>query len=244
MSTVLPAIPFSDLSPKSKARLAGLFEALEGLTFTYGQVTLLNKLIVHGDAGATAANILGHEKLFRFGFASCLFGIGCHLAWAFLFYELFKPVNKRVSTFAVFVILIGCAIQAVTTLLYFAPLLVLKGGSALSGFTLPQLNSLAYALLRLNGLASEIYLVFFGLWCLLSGYLISKSTFMPRIIGVLLAIDGVGWMLYVSPPLADRLFLVIAIAAGLAEIPLQLWLLIMGVNNERWRQQAAIAYAP
>lgn len=239
MSTAAMTIPFQDLSPQSRGRLAGLFEALEGLTFTYGQVVILGKLIVYGDASATAANILAHESLFRLGFASCIFGIGCHLAWALLFYELFKPVSGRVSAFAVLVIMVGCAVQAITTLLYLAPLLVLKGGSALGGFTLPQLNSLAYALLRLNGLAFEIYLVFFGLWCLLSGYLISRSTFMPRIIGILLAIDGAGWMLYIAPPIADRLFLAIAVAAGLAEIPLQLWLLIMGVNSERWRQQAA-----
>ncbi len=238
MSTAVMVLPFPDLSPQSKGRLAGLFEALEGLTFTYGQVVILNKIIVHGDASATAANILTQEKLFRLGFASCIFGIGCHLAWALLFYELFKPVSRRVSAFAVFVILVGCAVQAVTTLLYLAPLLVLKGGSALSGFNVAQINSLAYALLRVNGLAFDIYLVFFGLWCLLSGYLISRSIFMPQIIGVLLAIDGVGWMLYIAPPIADRLFLFIAVAAGLAEIPLQLWLLIMGVNSERWRQQA------
>jgi hypothetical protein len=75
----------------------------------------------------------------------------------------------------------------------------------------------------------------------LTGHLIFKSTFLPRILGVLLAIDGLGWMMFMSPPLGHYLFLPIAIACGVAEIPLQLWLLIFGVNNERWKAQAEAA---
>jgi hypothetical protein len=138
----------------------------------------------------------------------------------------------------VLVILIGCAIQAVTALLYLAPLLVLTAGSPLSALTQQQLQALAYMFLKLNGLAFDTYLVFFGLWCVLIGYLIFRSTFLPRILGVLLAIDGLGWMTYISPPLGNYLFPIIAVASGLAEFPLQLWLIIFGVNNERWKAQA------
>ena len=225
-------------SPKARARLAGVFEALEGFTSSWGQVTVLGQLIIFGNAAATAANILKHETLFRLGFASCVIGVMFHLGWAFLFYQLFCPVNRSVSYCAVFVILVGCAIQAVTALLYLAPLLVLTAGSALSALTQQQLQALAYMFLKLNGLAFDTYLVFFGLWCVLTGYLIFKSTFLPRILGVLLVIDGLGWMMFMSPPLGHYLFLPIAIACGLAEIPLQLWLLIFGVNNERWKAQA------
>jgi hypothetical protein len=231
----------SGWSPRALARLAGAFEALEGLTYTFGQVIVLDKMFVTGNAAATAANILQREGLFRLGFASCLFGIGCHIAWLYLFYELFKPVGRRVSTFAAFVMLVGCAVQAVTTLLYLAPLLVLKGGGSLSGFTTEQAQALAMTLLRVNGLAFQIYLVFFGFWCFLIGCLIFRSTFMPRILGVLLAIAGVGWMLYVAPPFAASVFPVIAVASAISEFPLQLWLLIMGVNDQRWREQAAAA---
>jgi len=87
------------------------------------------------------------------------------------------------------------------------------------------------------------HLVFFGFWCVLIGYLIFRSTFLPRILGVLLAIDGLAWMLYLSPPLANHLFPLIAVASGLAEIPLQLWLLVVGVNAERWKEQEAAAGA-
>jgi hypothetical protein len=227
-----------ELSPRAKARLAGVFEALEGLTSAFGQVNVLGSLIVVGNATATAANILKHETLFRLGFASSLIGVVFHLGWAFLFYQLFRPVNRSVSFCAVLVILVGCAIQAVAALLYLAPLLVLTAGSSLSALTQPQLQALAYVFLKLNGLAFDTYLVFFGLWCVLTGYLIFRSTFLPRILGVLLAIDGLGWMTYMSPPLGHYLFPAIAVASGLAEIPLQLWLLIFGVNNERWKAQA------
>jgi len=225
-------------SPKAKARLAGVFQALEGTTSTLGQVFLLGRLIVVGNAAATAANILKHETLFRFGFASSLFGVVFHLAWAFLFFQLFKPVNRNVSFGAVLVILVGCALQAVAALLYLAPLLVLTGGSSLSALNQEQLQALAYMFLKLNGLAFNTYLVFFGLWCVLIGYLIFRSTFLPRILGVLLAVDGIGWMTFMSPPLGHYLFPIIAVASGLAEIPLQLWLLIFGVNNESWKAQA------
>jgi hypothetical protein len=227
-----------ELSPRAKARLAGVFEALEGLTSAFGQVNVLGSLIVVGNATATAANILKHETLFRLGFASSLIGVVFHLGWAFLFYQLFRPVNRSVSFCAVLVILVGCAIQAVAALLYLFPLPVLTAGSSLSALTEQQLQALAYMFLKLNGLAFDSYLVFFGLWCVLTGYLIFRSTFLPRILGVLLAIDGLGWMTYMSPPLGHYLFPAIAVASGLAEIPLQLWLLIFGVNNERWKAQA------
>jgi Domain of unknown function (DUF4386) len=225
-------------SPRAKARLAGVFEALEGFTSSWGQVAVLGKLLVVGNAAATAGNILEHETLFRWGFVSSLLGVAFHLVWGFLFYQLFRPVNKSVSLCAAFVILITCALQAVTALLYLAPLLVLTAGSSLSALTQQQLQALAYMFLKLNGLAFDTDLVFFGLWCVLTGYLIFRSTFLPRILGVLLAIDGLGWITYMWPPLGHYLFPAIAVACGLAEIPLQLWLLIFGVNNERWKAQA------
>jgi len=229
-------------SPRSLARMAGVFQSLEAITATFGQVIVLGKLIVFGNAAATAGNILGHERLFWLGFASCLVGVVFHLAWALLFYELFKPVNRRLSLFAAFVILVGCAIQALTSLLYIAPLLVLERGNSVSAFTAEQSQALAVVFLRLNTYAFDIYLVFFGLWCVLIGYLIFKSTFLPRVLGVLLAIAGLGWMTFLYPPLANHLFLpYIAGASALGEIPLELWLIVMAVNAQRWKEQANAA---
>ena len=78
----------AETSPHLKAMMAGVFQGLEGLTFTFGQVIVLGKLVVFHDAAATAANILGHQPLFRLGFASCVMGVGFHTVWGFLFYEL------------------------------------------------------------------------------------------------------------------------------------------------------------
>jgi hypothetical protein len=231
----------AEVSPRFKARVAGVFEALEGLTSAYGQVVVLGRLVVAGNAAATAANILGHERLFWLGFVSSLLGVVFHIVWVFLFYKLFKPVNEGVSLLAAFVGLVVCTMQALTGLLYLAPLLILQGGSSLSAFTEPQLQALALIFLKLNSYAFDVDLVFFGLWCILTGYLIIRSTFLPRILGILLAIDGLGWMLYMYPPLAYHLFPIIATASALAEFPLQLWLIVFGVNSQRWNEQASAA---
>jgi signal transduction histidine kinase len=229
----------AEASPRFKARIAGVFQLLEGLTATFGQVLVLGRLVVSGNAAATAANILGHERLFWLGFASSLIGVAFHIAWALLFYELFKIVNRSLSLLAAFVILVGCAIQALTILFYLAPLLVLGGGSSLSAFTAEQLQALALIFLKLNAHAFDIYLVFFGFWCVLIGYLIFRSTFLPRILGVLLAIAGLGWVTFLSPPLGIYLFPYIAGTSALGEIPLELWLIVIGVNEQRWKEQAA-----
>jgi len=230
----------AEASPRSLARMAGVCQLLEGTTATFGQVTVLGTLVVSGNAAATAGDILAHERLFWLGFASSVVGVPFHIAWALLLYDLFKPVNRRVSLFAVFVILVGCAVQALTSVLYLAPMLILNAGNTLSAFTAEELHALAYMFVRLNGYAFNTYLVFFGLWCVLIGFLIFKSTFMPRVLGVLLAIAGLGWMMYLVPPLAIRLFIpYIAGASALGEIPLLLWLLVVGVNVQRWKEQAS-----
>jgi len=222
--------------------MAGACQLLEAVTAAFGQVIVLNRLVVDGNAAATAANILGHERLFWLGFTSSLVGVGFHIAWAFLFYELLKPVNKSLSLLAVFVVLVDCAIQAITSLFHLAPLLILQGGSSLSAFTREQLQALALLFLKLSAYAFQIDHVFFGFWCVLTGYLIFKSTFLPRVLGVLFAISGLGWVTYLSPPLANYLFMpYIAAASALGEIPLELWLIVMGVNVERWKEQSFVA---
>ena len=231
----------AEASPSFKARMAGVFQLLEGLTATYGEVIVLGKVVVAGNAAATAANILGHERLFWLGFVLSLIGVAFHIAWAFLMYELLKPVNKSLSLLAAFVILVGCAIQALTCVLYLAPLPILQGRSSLSAFTPEQLQALALMFLKLNGYAFQVYLVFFGFWCVLIGYLIFRSAFLPRVLGVLFAISGLGWVTYLSPPLANHLWPYIAAASALGEIPLEFWLIVMGLNVERWKEQASAA---
>jgi hypothetical protein len=241
MSTAEMTDRISEASPRFKARMAGACQLLEAITATFGQVIVLNKLVVSGNAAATAANILGHERLFWLGFASSLMGVAFHIAWALLSYVLLKPVNRSLSLLAAFFVLMACAMQALTSLLYLAPLLILQGGSSLSAFTAEQLQSLALVFLRLNAYAFQIDLVFFGFWCILTGYLIFRSTFLPRVLGVLVAISGLGWVTYLYPPLANHLSPFITAASALGEIPMELWLIVMGVNVQRWREQASAA---
>jgi hypothetical protein len=232
----------TEASPQFKARMAGVFQLLEAITAACPGVFILDRLVVPANGAATAANILGHERLFWLGFASLLIGVACHIVWALLMYELLKPVNRSLSALAAFVILVGCAIQAIASLFYLAPLLILQGGSSFSAFTAEQLQALALMFVKLNNYANDINLVFFGLWCILTGYLIFRSTFLPRILGVLLAIGGLGWVTYLYPPLAYHLFMpYIAAASALGEVPLEFWLMVMGVNAQRWQEQASAA---
>jgi len=231
----------SNVSPRFKARLAGVFQLLEGFASPFGQVVLLGKFMVAGSASATAANILARPELYRSGFALCAIAVPLHIVWAYLMYDLLKPVRVSVARIAVLVIIVGCAIQALSCVFYLAPLVLLQSGNSLVGLSQEQVQALAFALIKLNGVAYNVYLIFFGLWCLLTGYLIFRSTFLPRVLGLLLIIDGIGWMLYLSPPVAQQLFTFIAVAAGIAEFPLEFWLLIFAVNEARWKEQAARA---
>jgi len=195
---------------------------------------------VFGDAAATATNILAHESLFQLGFAANLIQFPCYVAVTGLFYDLFKPVNKSLSLLAAFFSLVGCAIGAVSCLFEFAPLTVLGGAPYLNVFTLEQLQALSLMFLKLYGQLFNISFVFFGFYCLLIGYLIFRSTFLPRILGVLMAIAGLGWLTFLSPALTHALSPYI-LAAGLGEVSLTLWLLVAGVNAERWKEQAGAA---
>jgi hypothetical protein len=231
-----------ETSPRSLARMAGTFQLLEAITAGCGQIVVLGRLVVSGNAAATASNIVRHQQLFWFGFALSLLGVVFHLVYAFLFYELFKPVNRRLSFFAMLVLLIATAVQTLMAVFYLGPGLVLDAGKSLGAFSAEQWQTLAYTFLRLNGYAFDTHLFLFGFWCLLVGILIFRSTFLPRILGVLLAMAGVGWMMYLVPPVANRLFMpYIAVASALGEIPLELWLIVMAVNAQRWMEQANAA---
>jgi hypothetical protein len=220
--------------------MAGVCYLLGSLTSVFGQMVIPGRLIVSGSAAATAANILTHESLYRFGVVSALMSVPLHIVWAILFYQLFKPVNRNVPLLAAFVMLMGCAMWTVSGLFSLAPLLVLRGTSSLSAFAPEQLQTLALVLLRMNAQAYDIGLVFFGLWCILIGYLIARSTFLPRTIGVLQALAGVGYLTLLWRPLANYLYPYNLALAGPGEISLLLWLLVKGVNVGRWKEKARV----
>ncbi len=150
----------------------------------------------------------------RVALAANLTATACYLAATVLLYGLLKPVNRSVSLLAAFFSFAGCAIGASSSLFRLA--------------------------------LSNIGFVFFGLHCLLVGYLILRSTFLPRAVGALMAFGGLGWLTFglatlLSPPLARALSPYIMAPGILGEAALSLWLLVMGVNAERWKEQARSA---
>jgi len=187
-------------SPRFRARITGVVYVLFFLTAIFGALV----------TPTTANTILAHEASFRLGFALSLISTACYVAVAALFYQLFKPVNRSVALLAAFFGLMGCAITAVGSLFQLAPLVVLGGSQYLSAFKAEQLQALAQMLLDLNAQAGSIALVFFGVFQLLIGYLIFRSTFLPRMLGALIALAGLGWLTFLSPPLANSLLTYLA----------------------------------
>jgi len=233
----------AEASSAFKARIAGVFYLLVFLT---GGFALFagGRFVVPGDAAATATNILTHESSFRFGLAANLIATAFYIVVTALFYELFKPVNRSVSLLAAFFSLVGCATGSVSLLLLLAPLVVLKGAQNLSAFKLEELQALTLMFLKLLGQANNIGLVFFGFYCLLIGYLIFRSTFLPRILGAAMTLAGLGWLTgsfasFLSPPFAIHLFPYIMLPGMLGEGALTVWLLVKGVNEQRWNEQAS-----
>ena len=227
-------------SPRPRARITGVVYAVYFLTAVLGEF-FLRGLVVFGNAAATTNNLLAHQPLFRLGLATGLIATACYIAVTALFYDLFKPVNRSLSLLAAFFSLVGCAISAFASLFQLAPFVVLGGSQYLGVFKMEQLRALALMFLELNTQAANIDLVFFGVYCLLIGYLIFRSAFLPRILGVPMAFAGLGWLTFLSPLLANYLSPYILILGFLAELSLMLWLLVMGVNVQRWKEQASVA---
>jgi len=225
-------------SPRFKARAAGVCYLFNILTIMVA-VFFFRGLIVSGDAAATGANVLAHAPLFRSGLAAEIISTAWSIAVATLLYGLLKPVNRDFSLLAAFFRLIACAIAAFSYLFQLAPFIVLGGASYLSAFKLEQLQALSLLFFKLHSQVMNISIVFFGFHFLLIGFLILKSTFLPRPLGVLWAFAGLGGLIFLAPPLATYLFRYIVAVGLLTEVSLTLWLLVMGVNVQRWKEQAS-----
>lgn len=227
----------AEMRPKTKARLIGVLFLMTMVGGGFAQGFVAGKLI-SGDAAATAANILAHESLYRLAFAVYLIEMACQIAMTVLFYELLKPVSKSAALLAAVFELVGCTIKTLARLFFFAPLLVLGGADYLSVFDPKQLQALAFFSLRVNYTVETIAMVFFGLSTLLTGYLVFRSTFLPRALGVVSVIGGLGWMIYLYEPLAHRLEGYIVGVGVLGALATVLWLLVKGVDEQRWNELA------
>ncbi len=227
----------SDALPRPYARLAGILYLLTIIT-GLAAFMLEGRLVVANNPAATAGNILSHESLFRLSSVLNLIGTACYVAITALFYKLFKPVSRAASLSAAFLSLIGCAMGAVSCAIQLAPLSLLAGNQYVQLFNGLQMHGLTLLLLKLSGLAYTTGMVFFGFYCVLIGYLTFRSTFLPRIVGVLMGLAGIGWLTFLWPPLAHHVASFTMLTGLLGEGSLTVWLLIMGVNVRRWQEQA------
>jgi len=230
----------AEASPRPKARITGVVYLLYFLTAIVGEF-LIRRIVGSGETATTVNDILAHQGLFRMGLATGLIANACYLAVTALFYNLFKPVNRSLSLLAAFFSVVGCVMLAFGSLIHVAPLVVLGSSQYLSAFKVEQLRALARMFLELYGQAVDICLVFFAFYDLLIGYLILRSVFLPRILGVGMAIAGLGCLTFLAPPLAIYLSPYILLVSFIAELSLCVWLLVIGVDVKRWKEQPGAA---
>ena len=224
---------------KALARVAAILLLITMVLGVFTQVFLAGRLVAPGDAAATAANFVAHEPLVRLAFALYVIELACQVALTVLFYRILEPAGRSASMLAAAFGLTGCTVKLVSRVFFLAPLLVLGGAHFLAVFEPRQLQALALLSLRVDYLAETVAVALFGLSGLVRAWLIFRSTFLPRALGALWAAGGLGWTLYLYEPLARRAELAIVGTALVGALAISLWLLVKGVDERRWREQAA-----
>ena len=226
-----------EISPLVRARVAGILYLSEIPLGLFSLLYVHTRLVVPGDVAATASKIVASESLFRLGIATALIVTLVNMLVALALYQLLKSVNKNMAALMVIFALLGIPIAMLNELNNFAILLVL-GDSRLTVFTPDQLHALVALFLNLHSNAGNIANIFWGLWLFPMGYLVFKSGFLPRILGILLMIGCFGYLIQsFTAILLPNLDVNIALLSSSGEILLALWLLIRGVNVERWEQR-------
>ena len=236
----------ADTSPRQLARIAGALYLINIVAGAFAIGIVPATLVVSGDAAATANNIQTHELLYRLSLVAHVVVTVTNVPLALIFYELFKVVNRRLALLDAFLILVATAVEAGGLLNEFAPLVLLGSGPYTNALPAAQLQALAYMPHVLSGISYSIYGVFFGFDIICIAYLILRSTFVPRAIGVLMAIDGLAYLVYsfadlLAPGFAAQLVPWIQMPALIGEGSLCLWLLVVGVDAERWTELASAA---
>ena len=223
------------------ARVGGVLYLIIMAVGALGEGVVRGRIVVPGNATATAANLRSMEWLWRLGVAGEVVLLTCATALALILYILLRSVSLDLALAAVFFNLVSIAIEGVAAVSLAAALFPLASAPYLNAFAPEQINAMAMLSVRSHTTGFGIALIFFGVECVIFGYLIYRSGYMPRSIGVLMEIAGICYVinsfaLLLSPPLASRLFPMILMPSLIAELSLALWLLVKGVNAEKWDQ--------
>lgn len=217
------------------ARVAGLLYLVVIFGGTFAPFVVAPSSL-GADPTAITARIMQSQAAYRLGGVAEIVVLACDIALAAIFYRLLRPVSRTVALLAAFFRLAFASINGANIALHFAPLLVLTGPSA------PQ-QSLAVTFTQLHLLGFDVALVFFGVHVALLGYLVFRSTYLPRALGLLLMLGGAAYLAnslisLLAPGALSGKALVLLAPAGLAEIALAMWLLAFGVNAGRWKEMA------
>jgi hypothetical protein len=228
--------------PQRYARIGGaLYLAIIVLgAFSEGFVS--SKLFVAGDAAATAHNILSSSGLWQLSVGANLIVVLCAVPLLWIEYLLLRPVNKQLVLLAVLFNLVSLAVEAISKLFLLIVMPTLTSGEHLKSFDPKQLQALANLALQSHDVAFNIALIFFGFTCLINGYLIFKSDYLPKLVGVLMQIAGACYLIacfaaLFAPALSDAITPAILLPSLIGESSYCLWLLFKGVNMAKWNQR-------
>jgi hypothetical protein len=221
-------------SNNKTARMAGFYYLL------YVAASIIANLFgrfAFADAQATMNQIMAHESQFRLGFVISLFSVVLFLLAAWYLYALLKPVNKNIALLFLLLNLAGFAIWFLSTLNLFASLLILSGAEYSKVFQTGQLQAQAVMFVSLRKSGAMIAQIPYGIWLLPLGYLVFKSSFLPKILGILLIVDCFGllltviqWFLLPGFEIISYPFMAVSF---IAEVSLAMWLLVMGVKGQK-----------
>ena len=209
-----------------------------------GELFVRGRLVVPGDAAATAGRIVASESLWRLSIGGDLLMHVCDVFVMWALYVLLRPVNRNLALLNLLLNLIQTAVLVANKLTLMVPLLLLGGAPYLKALDPAQLQAWSYSAIELHDYGFGFGLIFFGCVCLVEGYLIGKSRYLPRVLGVLMQIAGACYLinsftLLLAPRIESKLFPLILMPCLVAELSLALWLLIKGVNQGAWRELQA-----
>lgn len=238
MTSVLPA----NVSPQRLARTAGLLYLVIIVLGLTGELVVRAGIIASGDAPATAANVRASAGLFRLGFLADSVMLLCDIALAVLLYVLLRPVSKTLALMAMCFRLVQAAVIGGNLLHYHAAIIALGSPEYGALFGAELLSAVAALFLDLHSHGYDLGLLPFGVSCLLLGYLVYRSGFLPRLLGILLAAAGMTYLVgsytrFLFPAHVEAV-MPIYLVAIVAESAMCLWLLVKGVDVEAWRKRA------